>query len=331
MLELLLLASLFVAASGFFAMIDAAILNVSPAEVEVLITRKAWGARELKSLLRHTTRAIIVIVICTNMTNILGPILVGRKAVDLFGSEAIGVITAILTFATILFSEIIPKSIGAHYAPTISRVIAPVLQISVLILFPIVFIFERIARLFKSGHRHVGTEEQIRALANIGRGAGHIDADERELIHRAFVLNDRMVRDILSPASTMVTIKTDATVLDAARIVFHHHYSRYPLVQNDGSVIGYALSRDVLEALANGRRDAPVSTLKRKVLVVQAGLRCDELLNLLRRTNAQLAIVQDGQTVVGLVTLEDTLEELVGDIRDEGDVGSTPQEATTLS
>jgi putative hemolysin len=326
MLELLLLAILFVAASGFFAMVDAAILNVSPAEVEVMIARRLWGAKELKNLLRHTTRAIIVIVICTNTTNILGPILIGRRAVDLFGSDVIGVITAILTFATILCSEIIPKSVGAHYAPTISRMIAPVLHVSVLILFPIVYIFERIARIFKSGQRHVGTEEQIRALANIGRGAGHIDADERELIHRAFFLNDRTVADILSPASAMVTIKADATVLDAARLVFHHHYSRYPLIQSDGNVIGYVLSRDILEALAHGRRDTTVSTLKRKVQIVQASMRCDELLNLLRRTDAQLAIVQTGQTVVGLVTLEDTLEELVGDIRDEGDVGQIAQD-----
>lgn len=327
MIELLLLAIGFVITSGFFAMIDAAVLNVSPAEVEVLLARKAWGARELRNLLKHTTRAIIVIVICTNVTNILGPILVGRRAVELFGSEAIGFVTAVLTFATIVFSEIIPKSVGAHYAPTISRVIAPVLQILVILLFPIVLILERVARLFKSGKRHVGTEEQIRALANIGRGAGHIDADERELIHRAFVLNDRKVADIMTPAASMVTIGRKQNILAAARVIFHHHYSRYPLVSEDGEVSGYVLSRDVLEALANGKKDASVSVLSRKMLSVQASLRCDELLNILRRTDTQLAIVRDGSTVVGLVTLEDTLEELVGDIRDEGDVGSTPQGA----
>jgi len=222
MTELLLLVLGFIATSGFFAMIDAAILNVSPAEVEVLLQRKSWGGKQLKALLRHTTHAIIVIVIFTNVTNILGPILAGRKAVELYGSEAIGVVTAILTFATIIFSEIIPKSIGAHYAPTISRIAAPALSIIVTLLYPIVFVLERLARLFKSGKREIGTEEQIRALANIGGGAGHIDADERELIHRAFVLNDRKTQDIMTLADKMVTIPKKHSILLAAKVIFHH-------------------------------------------------------------------------------------------------------------
>lgn len=306
-------------------MIDAAVLNVTPAEVEVLIQKKMWGGRQLKALLRHTTRAIIVIVIFTNVTNILGPILAGKKAVELYGSEAIGVMTAILTFGTIVFSEIIPKSVGAHYAPSISRIIAPFLLVVVTILFPIVIVLEKFARVFKSGKRKVGTEEQIRALANIGGGAGHIDADERELIHRAFVLNDRRVRDIHTPAEKMVTIEKSATVLRAAKVIFDHHYSRYPVLGESGKVHGYVLSRDVLEALANGKRDSTIGFLIRRVMTVPADLRCDELLNRMRKTNAQLAIVQEGAKTVGLVTLEDTLEELVGDIRDEGDVGSAPQ------
>lgn len=322
--ELLIFIVGFVAVSGFFAMIDAAVLNVSPAEVEVLVQRKLWGARELKRVLRHTTRAIIVIVIFTNVTNILGPILAGKKAVELFGNEAIGVVTAILTFATIIFSEIIPKSVGARYAPTISRIAAPALWIVSVLLFPIVFVLERFARLFTSGRRRVGTEEQIRALANIGGGAGHIDVDERELIHRAFVLNDRKVRDIMTPVDQMVTIHKRQTVLSAAKVIFQHHYSRYPIVDDAGAVSGYVLSREVLEALAHGRKDSLVTTLRRKLLRVDASLRCDELLNVFRKSDIQIAIVRDSQQVVGLVTLEDTLEELVGEIRDEGDVGVPP-------
>src|SRR3989338_7810690 len=103
MIELALLVAGFIAASGFLAMIDAAVLNVTPAEVEVLITKKKWGAKELKRLLQHTTRAIIVIVLFTNVTNILGPILAAKKAIELDGNEAIGYMTAMLTFASIIF------------------------------------------------------------------------------------------------------------------------------------------------------------------------------------------------------------------------------------
>lgn len=321
MVELLLIVTGFVAISGFFAMIDAAVLNVAPAEVEVMIAKKKWGAKELKSLLRHTTRAIIVIVICTNVTNILGPILAGQKAVALFGSNAIGYMTAFLTFATIIFSEIIPKSFGAHNAPRISRRIAPFLLLLITIFYPLVFVLERIVRLFKSGRRKVGTEEQIRALANIGGGAGHIDADEQEFIHRAFVLNDRKVREIMIKNWKIVCIQADATIERAAKIVFQHHFSRYPVTGSlCNNIRGYTLSRDILSAMADGKGGAPVTPLIREILTVDAELPCDELLSLLRKNAAQLAMVQESGRIVGLVTLEDVLEELVGEIKDERDL-----------
>lgn len=320
MLELSLLILGFILASGFFSMIDAAILSVTPAEVEVMIAKQRWGAVTLKKLLRHTTHAIIIIVIFTNITNILGPILVGRKAEAVFGSSAIGVITAFLTFATIIFSEIIPKAIGAHQAPRISRMIAPPLRALVILLFPVVYLLEKLVRLFKAGKRKVGTEEQIRALANLGGKAGHIDADERELIHRAFVLNDRTTAEVMTPASKIIACQMHTTIRSAAKMVFAHSYSRYPVTdESPDDVRGYVLSRDILEMLAFGREDATVLEIMRKIPIVNSEMRCDDLLHFLRKNMAQMAIVQDGNATVGLVTLEDTLEELVGSILDEHD------------
>jgi len=320
MLQLATFILVFVAASGLLAMVDAAILSVSPAEVEVMINKKRWGAKELKFLLRHTTRAIIVIVVLTNVTNVLGPILAGRKAEALFGVQAIGFITAVLTFTTIIFSEVIPKSIGAHYAPTISRIAAPILHALVIILFPIVYALEKIVKLFKSGKRSIGTEEQIRALVNIGGGAGHIDMDERELIHRAFVLNDRMAKDIMTKTDGIIFARKGTSIRLAAKIVFEHNYSRYPVVGNSlDEIIGYVTSKDILDALADGKDTLPVVEISRNLPKVPSTMRCDDLLNHLRNNYAQIAIVVEGQKTVGLVTLEDVLEELVGEIKDEED------------
>lgn len=319
MMDLALLALGFIVASGFFAMIDAAILNVTPAEVEVLISKKRLGAWELKILLRHITRAIIVIVMFTNVTNILGPILIGRKAEFLYGSEVIGIVTAVLTFLTIIFSEIIPKSIGAHYAPRISRRVAPVLLALIVVLYPIVIVLERFARVFKrSGKRKVGTEEQIRALANIGGGAGHIDADERELIHRAFVLNDKRTRDVMVPAASIISIPKTANIRRAAITVFQHKFSRFPVFGNSlDQVEGHVIDRDVLVELADGNDDFPITDVVRPIVFVQADTRCDELLNVLRKSPSQIAIVREGTVTVGLVSLEDVLEELIGKIEDK--------------
>ena len=312
----------FIALSGLWAMIDAAILSVSPAEVEVMIAKKRWGARDLQSLLKHTTRAIIVIVILTNMTNILGPILIGRKAETLFGSTGIGIVTALLTFLTIIASEIIPKSIGAHYAPRIARSVAPILRALIVILYPIVLLLERIVKVFKTGKRKIGTEDQIRALANLGGGAGHIDSDERELIHRAFVLNDTIAKNVMTPTEKIASLRLTTTVWRASVLVFEQHFSRYPVLSDSGKKsIGYVLSKDILESLADGDDDATIENLIRPIEIVSPDMRCDDLLDFLRKNMTQIALVGTSENVIGVVTLEDVLEELVGEIRDEGDSG----------
>ncbi len=317
MLDLLFLVTAFIVISGSLAMIDAAVLNVTPAEVEVLIAKKKWGARELKKLLQHTTRAIIVIVILTNVTNILGPILAAKKAIELYGSEAIGYVTAVLTFATIIFSEIIPKSLGAHNAPRISRRVAQFLLLLITLLYPLVIALERFVRLFKSGKRKVGTEDQIRALANIGGGEGHIDVDEREWIHRAFKLNDKKAQEIMTPAEKIVSIGSDSSIRLASALIFENHYSRFPIMGTSlDDIRGYVLSMDLLEALAGGKGEQPVTTLLRKLLTVDGAFPCDELLNVLRKSTAQIAIVTNQNKTIGLVTLEDVLSELVGEFAD---------------
>ncbi len=319
MIELLVLTASFVFATGTLSMIDAAILSVNPAEVEVLIARKRWGAITLKHLLKHTTRAIIVIVIFTSVTTVLGPILIGLKAEELFGSRSIGIVTVLLTFIMIVFAEIIPKSVGTHYAPRIGRIVAPWLNILIILLFPIVIVMERIARLFKSGKRKVGTEDQIRALANLGGGSGLIDADERELIHRAFSLNDRTARDIMVPSSEIVFIQSGRNIRQAAKMIFEHTYSRYPVIGHSlDEVRGYILSHDALEMLADGNEGHPITDIIREMPTVPADIRCDDLLRKLRENQSQFAIVREQDKTVGLVTLEDVLEELVGEIRDEG-------------
>lgn len=321
MSEIVITTAVFILLSGLWAMIDAAILSVTPAEVEVLIIKKRYGAKDLKALLKHTTRAIIVIVILTNVTNILGPILIGRQAEALFGSTAIGVVTAILTFLTIIASEIIPKSIGTHYAPRIARIVAPLLRALIVILYPIVRLLELIVRVFKSGKRKIGTEDQIRALANLGRGAGHIDSDERELIHRAFVLNDTTASAVMTPLGELSTLKKTTTVWEASVMVFEEHYSRYPVLADDGKkAVGYVLSKDILEALADGDDDRTIEYLIRPIEVVAPTMRCDDLMNFLRKNMTQIALVGTPNNVIGLVSLEDVLEELVGEIHDEMDV-----------
>ena len=321
MLELALYITVFIALSGLMAMVDAAVLSVSYGEVEEMVLGKKSGAIALRAIANRITRALVVIVLLTNTINILGPILAGKKAIDLYGNTAIGIVTATLTFGTIVFSEIIPKSLGTHYAPAISRVSAPVILSLIYALYPLVVALEWISNLLKSGKRPIGTEAQIRSLVTIGRRAGYIESDEGQLIHRVFILNDRTAADVMTPLKDIVGVEATATVRQSAQRVFHNEYSRYPVFgKSVHDVEGIAMSRDILEALCEDRDAEPVTTIIRPALLVPASMRSDELLVLFRDRHIHLAIVQDDGKTVGLVTLEDVLEELVGEIEDEKDV-----------
>lgn len=320
MLELVLYVTAFIALSGVMAAIEAAILSVSHGEVEELVVNRAWGARRLKAITQGIARPMVVIVVLTNTINILGPILAGSKAIQLYGDMAIVGMTIVLTLATIVFSEIIPKSLGSHYAPLLGRLVAPTLQGLIYALYPVVVLLERFAGLFKAGTRRIGTEEQIRSLATIGRREGYIESDEGQLIRRAFVLNDRTAADIMTPLEDTVSIPATSSIREAAEQVFRHAYSRYPVVgQSMNDVTGLIMSRDILQALAEGQEAQSVAELCRRCLVVPAEMKSDELLVRFRDEHIHLAVVQDGHTTVGLATLEDVLEELVGEIEDEKD------------
>ena len=256
----------------------------------------------------------------TNTVNILGPILTGYRAIELYGDVAIAGLTAILTVGTIVFSEIIPKSLGYHYAPHVARLAAPILQTLIYLLYPLVFGLDWFSERFRTGQRHVGTEVQIRTLASIGRRAGHIEPEESQLIRRAFVLNDRTAADIMTSQHQIIYVSENATVRQAAAKVFRHAYSRYPVVgQSIHQVRGLVMSRDILTALTEGKDNDTVATICRPIVIVPASMRSDQLLAQFRDRKIHLGIVQDGDQTVGLVTLEDVLEELVGEIEDEKD------------
>jgi len=320
MLTLASLAVCFVLLSGLVAMVDAAVLSVSRAEAEEAIARDLWGAQPLRRIQLDLTQSLVVIVIVTNTINILGPILVGQTAVSIYGSAAIGWVTVALTFATIVFSEIIPKSLGAHYAPQISRVAAFPILVLRYALYPLVRTLDTFSQLFKKGRRRIGTEEQIRALATLGRQAGYIESDEGILVQRAFILNDRTAADIMTPRAEIAGLRMNLTLRQALDQVLASEYSRYPVfAESMNDFAGFVLARDVLESVIRGEGDQPLSSVMREGLAIDADRRCDDLLLQFRLRRVHSAVVQRSGVIIGLVTLEDVLEELVGEIRDEKD------------
>jgi CBS domain containing-hemolysin-like protein len=137
------------------------------------------------------------------------------------------------------------------------------------------------------------------------------------MVHRVFLLNDRVAGELMTPMSHVVTLESGMSVHRAANRVADEPYTRFPVVDDDGEVLGIVISHDLLHGLVTDRRDRPIDSILRTPPVVDAGLRADELLEILRRRKVHLALVRSGDDTVGVVSLEDVLEELVGEIVDE--------------
>lgn len=311
----------FIVLSGVMAAVDYAVPSVTHPEIEEMVQQGRWGAEALRDVKRRITRTVVVIVITTNTINVLGPIVVSQKAFALYGPGSLAAVTAVLTFGTIVFSEIIPKALGNHYAPLIGRLSAVPLRFVGYALFPLVVALDSLLKRLTRGKRRLGTEQQIRSLVAMGSQAGYIERQEDQIIRRAFILNDRTAEEIMTPVEKVVAISADNSVLEAAQKVRDHEFSRCPVFQSSiHNVAGLVHSRDILEALVDGHRDGPITGIMRPPLFVAPDRTGNELLMLFRDRHVHLAVVREEDKTCGVVTLEDVLEELVGEIDDEKDV-----------
>ncbi len=320
MTTLIILIVFVILGSAFFSGVEAALFSVPQSRVILAQKKGERGGESLAKIKQNLPRAIMVIVIGNNIVNIVGSIYVGVVAARTFGDELIGLVSAVLTFLIIIFGEILPKTIGENYAETISLKVAPVLHTLIRILHPIVWILERLTNPFtKKGN--IVSEEEIHVLSEIGHQEGSIEKDERDIIQKVFTLNDLTARDIMTPRTVISAFPKSERLGDIREKIYSLNNSRIPVYDESiDDIVGVSYRKQLLIALARDEDDKKVEEFTQDVLFVSEDMRVDDLLQLFLTKREQIAIVKDefGGTS-GLVTLEDVLEQLVGEIVDEDD------------
>jgi CBS domain containing-hemolysin-like protein len=307
--------------SGLCSGTETALLSVPDIRARQLAEEGGRRARALHSLKQAIARPISAIVVLNNVFNIVGSIAVGSVAAATFGQRSVGVVSGVLTFLVILFSEILPKTLGERYAERVSLWVAVPVRALTTLMTPLVMLFEILMRPLTRGERAPTTNEaEIRLLADMARREGHIEHDEVEMIERVFQLNDHRAEDLMTPR-TAVTWLDVALDLDAARdAILSSEHSR--IVVADGEldrVLGVALKDELLVALLEGV-GGRIGDFVRPVEAVPWIARADDLLQRFRQRREHLMVVVDefGGTM-GVVALEDVLEVLTGPIVDETD------------
>ena len=302
---------------------EAALFSVSVVKVRQLAESKSRAALALLDIRENMKRPIAAIVILNNIANIVGSIVVGGLAAQVFDSRWMGVFSAGLTFSVIIFSEIIPKTLGERHNERVALLCArPVLGIAWL-LTPVIWCIEKLTYPVTGGES-VGlttNEAEIRLLARIGRKEGVIDPRASELIQHAFELDDRTAHQLMTPRVAMTFLDATARLTDVAEKIAESQHSRIVVIDGmPDDVVGIALKAELLAAIVRGQGERKLAELMHEASFVDETTKADRLLLSFQETRQHLAVVRDEFSgVSGVVTLEDVLEVLTGEIVDETD------------
>ncbi|HLZ20650.1 MAG TPA: hemolysin family protein [Ktedonobacterales bacterium] len=324
-LIVLLLALLLAATS---AAAETALTSVSRIKVRNLAEEGDARAKRILRLLEQPQMFLSTILVVSNVSVILASTMATLLAVSLFASVGEVASTILLSLIVLIFCEITPKTAAVQAPETWARVlVGPVETMSKLLrwlIATLTWITSGIVRLLGGQTVRRGpfvTEEELRLLVEVGEEEGVLEEEEREMIHNVFELADTAVREVMVPRIDMVTVEADATVDEAMSLIVQGGQSRIPVYDNSiDNIIGVLYAKDLLRIFASGQQPATVRNLVRPAYFVPESKRLDDLLRELQQQRVHMAIVVDEYgAVAGLVTIEDLVEEIIGDIQDEYD------------
>jgi len=324
--------SIAIGLSFLCSMLEAILLTASPAHIELMMNkgqRAGFLMHGHKDNLEITISAILTL---NTFAHTIGAAGAGAEAVAVFGDALFGVISFVLTMILLIFSEILPKTIGANYWKQLLPAAAYILRAMVWVMYPLLVVLDRFAKLFSNQDEEpTVSRSELEVLANIGHAEGEIDESENRVMKNLLRLNDLQVSDAMTPRTVMFALPSTMTVGEVA--VKHRilPYSRIPIyAEKLDEIDGFALRTDILTRLADDNDSVTLAELKRPLLSIPESLPMDKALDVLIKQGQHILLIFDeyGGTA-GIITFEDVFEQLLGaEIMDEtDDVRDTRAEA----
>jgi putative hemolysin len=323
--ELIFMLVLFVL-SGFFSGSETALTSLSMVRAEAFLKEGRSGSRALCLLKANTNRMLIAILIGNNLVNIAASAMATVVATEVFGHFGPGLAVGVLTLLILIFGEITPKTFAARYAGRISLLVAPPLLWFTRLALPLVWILERLTiylqSLTKTSTDPTVTESELISLAEHGAQEGTIERCDKEMIERIFAFNNLRAKDVMIPKQRVVTLDGARTINDAMPEIMAHPYTRIPLYSdNPGDITRVISLRDIFSEVLQGHKKKHLKNIRHEhPLFAPVNQPVEQLFPTLRHDERRLVVVVDEYgEMQGLFTLEDMLEELVGEIHDEMD------------
>jgi len=311
--------------SAFFSSSELAIISINRAVIREKARKGDRRAQLLDKLLQNPDTVVSAIVIGNNLVNVLASILAGAISTQIFGNIGLGIATAVMTLLLLVFGEITPKSVGIRNEKFALRVARPVYVIT-RFFGPFSIGLISLSRFISKnifGKKEVNppvTEEEIMAMMRLGEEEGTIKKDERELVNEVFEFDETKVDEVRVPKKEVVYLDENDTIQDLIDKSIETGFSRFPVCKNGNinKIVGMVHIKD---ALAVKDKNMPVKKIMRDILKVGPGVKADDVLREMQRKKVHIAVVKDRRNrVKGIVTMEDLIEEIFGEITDEHDI-----------
>ncbi|MDO8554821.1 MAG: hemolysin family protein [Candidatus Micrarchaeota archaeon] len=304
--------------SAFLAAAEVSLVSIGKIRVRTLAKSLKSGSQNLERLKRNQRQAIITILIGNNLVNTFASVLATVISLQLFGELGVGIAIAVMSIIIIVVGDILPKTFASVNAEPIALFCAPVLEFFVYLLSPIVKLLNWVSEvLFKLSKKDVSpmiTEKEIHDIIAIGVEEKVLEHHEREFIERVLLFNDIPVKNIMISKDNMVTIASSATVDEAFIIANMHAHFRFPVVNQDNQIIGTARLKDILKYVKKDDKKL-ITDLMHPPLFIQSDTMIDQVFREMQARKLHMGyVVNHNNELIGLITIADLIEELVGDV-----------------
>ena len=314
--------------SAFFSSAETAFMTVSRIKIRSLMDEGNRHAALVAKIIDNSGKMLSAVLIGNNIVNISCSALATTFTINVWGSYATGIATGVLTLFVLIFGEITPKNLASKFNTKLVLLYAPVIYGLMIILTPVIFIVDHLAgivlKLFGTSSKDKSntiTEEELRTIVDVSHEDGVIESDEKEMIYNVFDLGDADAKDIMVPRVNVSFADVDSTYDDLISIFREDKFTRLPVYdESTDNVIGIVNVKDLLLLKDEDKEHFSIRNIMREPYFTYEHKNTANLFLEMRESSISLAIVLDEYGVTaGLITLEDLLEEIVGEIRDEYD------------
>lgn len=326
---LIILFLLLFSLSAFFSWTELALMSLAEHKIDSLVKKAKFWSKSLKQIKKNNDRLLITILIWNNLVNVYTAALATSIAISLAETSwlpqasAIGIATWVITFALLLFGEIIPKSIATKKAAKIALIVAPIYKWLMFILHPVILIIEFIIKIFTPKNiKYKITDEEIESFIDMGRDTGSLEIEEHEKIKNILELDETTAEEIMTPRVKIEAIDIDSTVKEALAFYLSHTHSRIPIYSKTIDKIDKFITwRDIISQIKQWNEDKKLSEIKLKnVMKIPLNQPISNLLKKFQKSHKVMSIIIDEYGWVSwLITMEDIIEEVFWEIRDETD------------